>query len=72
MAIEIIYDGTKDPVSYDLQCRKDETIIRCLESDLKYNSDQRDGDYWSWKCPTCHTENTVTTGILHIYETQIS
>ncbi len=69
MAITIIHDGTKDPITYDLICTKDQTIIRCLESDLTYNYDQRDGNYWSWVCPTCQNTNSISTDILHAYET---
>lgn len=38
---------------YRTTCRKCQTFFSFLQGEAEYNSDQRDGDFYSISCPLC-------------------
>jgi ribosomal protein S27E len=43
------------------RCNHCRTEIEFLPMEAKYNSDQRDGDFYSIECPTCR--RTITAAV---------
>jgi phage FluMu protein Com len=52
--------------SYTIKCRWCETVFMFKESEGKFVSDFRDGDYLEIKCPVCSQQSNVSTrlGVL--------
>lgn len=57
--MKIIVRG-KPPESKPMRmtCSHCATVVELLPSEARYVSDQRDGDYYSLKCPVCTREIT--------------
>jgi hypothetical protein len=41
-----------------MECNHCKTVVELLPPEARYVSDQRDGDYYSLKCPVCAREMT--------------
>lgn len=60
MAIEIIEQGVNpEEKTYEAECRTCKTKYRLKKGDARYNSDQKDGDYLSFRCKVCPEIVTV-------------
>jgi len=62
MAIKVIVRGTPPQETiYRVNCRTCASVLEFRPSDpeIKYNSDQRDGDFYSFHCPVCEQYETV-------------
>lgn len=44
---------------YDIKCKNCKAVLRCLASELRLVSDQRDGDAYVLDCPHCHQETWI-------------
>lgn len=64
--MEIIRQG-HDPALTPVQatCNRCDTAIRFFPHEAKYVSDQRDGDFYQIKCPTCG--NNITASVRRGY-----
>ena len=52
--MEILHRGiAPSERTHEATCSTCQTKIRFQQHEAKYNSDQRDGDYLSIKCPVC-------------------
>lgn len=57
--MKIIVQGTNPDVKpIRLQCMHCKTVAEAERKECRYNSDQRDGDFWSAPCPVCHRQMT--------------
>jgi hypothetical protein len=53
MALKITKRGRLPDRTLAGTCRNCRTEIECLPEDCEHTSDQRDGDFYTVKCPTC-------------------
>lgn len=68
MAIQIIQRGVLPAaVRYKTECRHCNTIFSFLKSDAHLTGDQRDGDFYTIKCPVCSKDNHISAGGLKEY-----
>lgn len=56
---------TPKKLTCESQCTECETRVELEPADTTYHDDQRDGQSWEWKCPTCHSRNYVDPGHYH-------
>lgn len=40
------------------------TIVELTSKDLSFVADSREGNYYTWKCPTCDRENGITESLI--------
>ena len=68
MAIQIIQRGVLPAaVRYKTECRHCNTIFSFLKSDARLTDDQRDGDFYTIKCPVCSKDCHISAGRLEKY-----
>ena len=68
MAIQIIQRGVLPAaVRYKTECRHCNTIFSFLKSDARFTDDQRDGDFYTIKCPECSKDHHISAGGLKEY-----
>ena len=68
MAIQIIQRGVLPAaVRYKTECRHCNTIFSFLKSDARLTGDQRDGDFYTIKCPVCSKDHHISAGGLKEY-----
>lgn len=68
MAIQIIQRGVLPAaVRYKTECRHCNTIFSFLKSDAHLTGDQRDGDFYTIKCPVCSKDHHISAGGLKEY-----
>ena len=68
MAIQIIQRGVLPAaVRYKTECRHCNTIFSFLKSDAHLTGDQRDGDFYTIKCPVCSKDCHISAGGLKEY-----
>lgn len=68
MAIQIIQRGVLPAaVRYKTECRHCNTIFSFLKSDAHLTGDQRDGDFYTIKCPVCSKDHHISAGGLEEY-----
>ena len=68
MAIQIIQRGVLPAaVRYKTECRHCNTIFSFLKSDARLTDDQRDGDFYTIKCPVCSKDHHISAGGLKEY-----
>lgn len=68
MAIQIIQRGVLPAaVRYKTECRHCNTIFSFLKSDAHLTEDQRDGDFYTIKCPVCSKDHHISAGGLKEY-----
>lgn len=58
--MKILKHGKKPTLEMKIICRN--CTCECLveKKDLRFQSDQRDGDFYYFKCPDCQSEQIVT------------
>ena len=68
MAIQIIQRGVLPAaIRYKTKCRHCNTIFSFLKSDAHLTEDQRDGDFYTIKCPVCSKDCHILAGRLEEY-----
>ena len=68
MAIQIIQRGVLPAaIRYKTKCRHCNTIFSFLKSDAHLTGDQRDGDFYTIKCPVCSKDHHISAGGLKEY-----
>ena len=68
MAIQIIQRGVlPEAIRYKTKCRHCNTIFSFLKSDACLTADQRDGDFYTLKCPVCSKDCHILAGRLEEY-----
>ena len=68
MAIQIIQRGVlPEAIRYKKKCRHCNTIFSFLKSDAHLTEDQRDGDFYTIKCPVCSKDCHILAGRLEEY-----
>ena len=68
MAIQIIQRGVLPAaIRYKTKCRHCNTIFSFLKSDARLTDDQRDGDFYTIKCPVCSKDCHISAGGLKEY-----
>ena len=68
MAIQIIQRGVlPEAIRYKTKCRHCNTIFSFLKSDAHLTGDQRDGDFYTIKCPVCSKDHHISAGGLKEY-----
>ena len=68
MAIQIIQRGVLPAaILYKTKCRHCNTIFSFLKSDAHLTGDQRDGDFYTIKCPVCSKDHHISAGGLKEY-----
>ena len=68
MAIQIIQRGVlPEAIRYKTKCRHCNTIFSFLKSDARLTGDQRDGDFYTIKCPVCSKDHHISAGGLKEY-----
>ena len=68
MAIQIIQRGVLPAaIRYKTECRHCNTIFSFLKSDAHLTDDQRDGDFYTIKCPVCSKDHHISAGGLKEY-----
>ena len=68
MAIQIIQRGVLPAaIRYKTKCRHCNTIFSFLKSDARLTDDQRDGDFYTIKCPVCSKDHHISAGGLKEY-----
>ena len=68
MAIQIIQRGVLPAaIRYKTECRHCNTIFSFLKSDARFTDDQRDGDFYTIKCPVCSKDHHISAGGLKEY-----
>ena len=68
MAIQIIQRGVlPEAIRYKTKCRHCNTIFSFLKSDARLTDDQRDGDFYTIKCPVCSKDCHISAGGLKEY-----
>ena len=68
MAIQIIQRGVLPAaIRHKTKCRHCNTIFSFLKSDARLTDDQRDGDFYTIKCPVCSKDHHISAGGLKEY-----
>lgn len=56
--------GPKDPGVNEIECDKCHALMECTAGELRFVSDQRDGDAYVMKCPHCQHETWVAADLI--------
>lgn len=49
---------------FEHTCARCRTVMAVTKEDVKYHSEQRDGDYVDFMCPTCRNRQCISTDHL--------
>lgn len=64
VVMKVIKKGRSKSWKRRLSCYGCNALLEVLDTDCRYVSDQRDGDYYEVKCPECDDSITIAARVL--------